>query len=109
MSVEAPVALEFDFKSPVRTSKTPVQKRLEQFSPKSKYDSPAKIEEKLSAAEQARQVCPIEFNQIRTRRAPSSAVLRARARVAAGGSDTICGDIQPVARPPSAKAMTVCC
>ena len=108
MSVEAPVALEFDFKSPVRISKTPVQKRLEQFSPKSKYDSPAKIEEKLSAAEQARQVCPIEFNQIRTRRAPSSAVLRAPGSPR-GGSDTTCDDIQPLARPPSAKAMTMCC
>jgi hypothetical protein len=57
MSVLAPVAFEIeDFKSPARAVKTPVQKRLEQSSPKSSA-SPAQLEEKLLKSEQARQVC----------------------------------------------------
>lgn len=50
------IAFDIDIKSPARVAKTPVQKRLEQLSPKKSPSSPA-IEEKLAKAEEAHKVC----------------------------------------------------
>jgi len=54
MTSLAPVVFEVDIKSPVSACKTPVQKRLEQQSPKG-ISSPA-IDEKLAKSEEARKV-----------------------------------------------------
>ena len=56
MTTMAPVAFDIDIKSPAPVAKTPVQKRLEQLSPKKSPSSPA-IEEKLAKAEEAHKVC----------------------------------------------------
>lgn len=56
MTSMAPVAFDIDIKSPAPVAKTPVQKRLEQLSPKKSPSSPA-IEEKLAKAEEAHKVC----------------------------------------------------
>lgn len=56
MTTLAPVAFELEgFKSPASVAKTPVQKRLEQHSPKTPC-SPANLEEKLAKGEEARKV-----------------------------------------------------
>ena len=55
MTTMAPVAFEIDVKSPAPAAKTPVQKRLEQLSPKKSPSSPA-IDEKLAKCDEARKV-----------------------------------------------------
>ena len=68
MTTMAPVAFEIDVKSPAPAAKTPVQKRLEQLSPKKSPSSPA-IDEKLAKGEEARKV---RLRSLRTRWSPGA-------------------------------------